>query len=193
MKKMLLFSFMVFFAIGHVTQAEAIYIDTLGPQVTDVTLDDTVTSVFNLSVLNKPVRSIFIHFQDRPARPAGVPDPLPPAFPDTPLASVRYKYNYELVNLFNQKVDIKEVIVWSDTPTGGAVATANVELVFRYPLPRGWYTLTVLDYLSDPAGNALDGETWGSYEQPQFPSGDHVPGRDFKCRFKIPRVRRFIK
>ena len=158
-----------------------IFVDTQGPQVTDVTLADG-TSVFEPPGGGGVVESIIIEFQDPPARDPAL---LYVAFYNDPLAPVYYKYNYELVTRAGREVPIDEVILTLDPPVGGALATARVQLTFEKPLRTGWYTLKILDYLVDPPGNILDGETWGSYDALVFPSGDGQPGRDFICRFKI--------
>src|SRR5690606_29712811 len=55
------------------------------------------------------------------------------------------------------------------------------------PLPDDRYTLTLGDSVIDPVGNALDGETDAAEPigNPQFPSGDSIPGTDFVARFTI--------
>ena len=156
-----------------------------GPQVTDVTLADGTTVVEPQGVRGL-VRRIVIHFQDLPNR-AGPGEPK--AFREDAKSPVYHKYNYELVSTSGKNVPIDQVNVSLDDTVDGQPATAQVELVFGRTLRAGWHTLKVLDYLVDPEGNALDGETWGSYAAPVFPSGDGQPGRDFICRFRIRKGR----
>jgi hypothetical protein len=196
MKSILACCVVVTFLMTAKMSAGQIFIDTQGPQVTDVTLDDGVTPVFDPSGIKGCVRSIIIHFQDSPNRVVGF---LYEAFP--PSASQRgpvyNRHNYELVRRGTyydlgavREVRIDQVVVTLHPPVGDSPATAQVELIFEVPLRSGFYTLKVLDNMFDPAGNRLDGDTWGPYTQPDFTdpvfsTGDGTPGGDFICRFRI--------
>ena len=61
-----------------------------------------------------------------------------------------------------------------------------MRLNFREPLPDDRYTLTILDSITDPAGNRLDGESDAAEPGiPTFPSGNGVPGGNFVARFTV--------
>ena len=103
--------------------------------------------------------------------------------------------------------DEKPIVVFEETVLGDANgnititevivddAEKTVELVFAAPLYDGRYTLWVSDSLSDPAGNALDGESGAlaPFEgndapddtPPIFPTGDGAHGGSFHARFTI--------
>ena len=66
-------------------------------------------------------------------------------------------------------------------------AFAEVQLEFDPPLGDGFYEIRVLDYLVDPALNPLDGDNFGPFDEPVFPSGDGVSGRDFIGQFAITK------
>jgi len=55
------------------------------------------------------------------------------------------------------------------------------------PLPDDRFTLTINDDLMDYAGNKLDGESHAAepHENPEFPTGDEIPGGDFVARFTV--------
>ena len=84
-------------------------------------------------------------------------------------------------------VAITAINVVNNPVAAGQLATATVQLVFAAPLPDDRYTLTIFDSLTDPAGNALDGETNADepQENPTFPSGDGISGGDFAARFTV--------
>ncbi|WP_425614911.1 dockerin type I domain-containing protein [Anatilimnocola sp. NA78] len=54
-------------------------------------------------------------------------------------------------------------------------------------LPDDRFTLTLDDSIQDPVGNHLDGESQAiePHDQPDFPSGDGIPGGDFVARFTV--------
>ncbi len=95
--------------------------------------------------------------------------------------------HYQLMGDANGNITITEVIVDD--------AEKTVELVFAAPLYDDRYTLWVSDSLSDPAGNALDGESGAlaPFEgndapddtPPIFPTGDDAHGGSFHARFTI--------
>ena len=165
-----------------------IFIDTQGPRVTDVDINNAGNpyDLFD----PKPsedgptplVNSIVISFSDLPNRLA--PDFLFPALKQDVAESPGH---YLLVGDYNGIIPIAEVIVTNITPVSGSPAFATVELVFATPLPDDRFTLTISDSISDPVGNALDGESNADepQEDPTFPSGDGIPGGDFVARFTI--------
>jgi hypothetical protein len=63
---------------------------------------------------------------------------------------------------------------------------AQVRLNFREALPDDRFTLTILDSITDPGGNRLDGESDAPEPGvPTFPSGNGVPGGVFQARFTV--------
>jgi Ca2+-binding RTX toxin-like protein len=54
-------------------------------------------------------------------------------------------------------------------------------------LPDDRFTLTLSDEIRDPVGNRLDGESQAiePHDQPDFPSGNGIPGGDFVSRFTV--------
>ncbi|MGH7200688.1 MAG: Ig-like domain-containing protein, partial [Planctomycetaceae bacterium] len=168
-----------------VDQVLRIFLDTQGPQVTNVFITDA--PAFNLFAL-KPntasptprVDSLTISFQDLPPRVAGF---LLPALKDDVALTPG---QFLLVGDANGVIPIADInLVQTIGPDG--VARAAIELVFFEPLPDDRFTLTVSDSLVDRAGNALDGES-NAIEPvgtPLFPSGDGVPGGEFVARFTV--------
>ena len=150
-----------------------ITVDTQGPRITNVTFDGT-RSLFE----PKPselgpdplTNSIVIHFDELPYE-----------------ALASEEGHYQLMGDANGNITITEVIVDD--------AEKTVELVFAAPLYDDRYTLWVSDSLSDPAGNALDGESGAlaPFEgndapddtPPIFPTGDGAHGGSFHARFTI--------
>ncbi len=176
-----------------------IFIDTQGPQVTDVFITDFPE--FNLFTL-KPdtpqptprVDSLTISLQDLPARAAGflyaaisnVP-PLPPIV---------------LVGDHSGVIAILDIEYNGDPVVAGNPATGDIVLTFTQPgadgvigtvddiggpLPDDRFTLTLGDSIIDPVGNALDGENNAAEPvgNPFFPTGDSIPGGDFIARFTV--------
>ncbi|MBC7854411.1 MAG: hypothetical protein IAF94_13340 [Pirellulaceae bacterium] len=162
-----------------------IVIDTQGPQVTDV----DINNAGNLYDLFDPkpsedgptprVNSLVISFRDLPARLLDYPalDPLQAENPGL----------YHLVGDYNGIIPISS-ITFSPTPVViGSPATGTVTLFFTNPLPDDRFTLTIDDSVTDPLCNALNGESNASepQENPQFPSGDNSRGGDFVARFTV--------
>ena len=60
-------------------------------------------------------------------------------------------------------------------------------MTFDDPLPDDRYTLRLSDNIIDPAGNRLDGENNAAEPigNPNFPTGDLIPGGDFVARFTV--------
>ncbi len=173
-----------------------IFIDTQGPQVTDVTI--TGFDDFNLFTL-KPetpqptprVDGLTISIQDFPERAAGflmnngailnVPSP------EDPLAPI------VLVGDHSGPIAITGIAFNGDAIVDGQRATGEIVLQFAEPLPDDRYTLRLNDNLIDPAGNQLDGESNAAEPigVPEFKNpaigatGDEIPGGDFVARFTV--------
>lgn len=173
---------------GNITAADAneildIFIDTQGPQVTDVFITDVPG--FNLFTL-KPetpeptprVDSLTISVRDLPPR---VIPFLYPALPNVPpLAPI------VLVGDHSGPIPIDN-LAFDAIDNGPGVANGEIVLEFDQPLPDDRYTLTVMDNVIDAAGNKLDGENNAAEPigNPFFPTGDQIPGGDFIARFTI--------
>jgi Ca2+-binding RTX toxin-like protein len=162
-----------------------IFVDTRGPQVTDVFITNVPAfNLFTLKPNNAPqgptpaVNSLTIRVQDFPARALGflyealsnVP-PLPPIV---------------LVGDHSGPIAAQVQFV-SDPVNPGAIARGSVILTFNSPLPDDRYTLTIGDSVIDPVGNRLDGEnrTAEPLGAKDFPTGDGIPGGDFLARFTV--------
>ena len=163
-----------------------IFIDTAGPNVTDVFITTAPTyNLFDLkpaNVVQGPTPrtdSITIDVRDLPARATGflyeaisnVP-PLPPVVLQGDHSGV---------------IAITDVQWDSDPVVDGGFATGSIVLTFAEPLPDDRFTLTLGDSVIDPAGNSLDGENNAAEPigSPFFPTGDGIPGGDFVARFTI--------
>jgi hypothetical protein len=182
---------------GNVTNPAStmfIFLDTSGPQVQNVQI--TGSPNFNL-------------FGEKPSNFNQGPTPLvrmlTVTFVDNPNRDTVNFPNYVALDaaLFNQVakggglftlrgdnnglVVIQSVTLVNNPPVNGQPATATVTLAFSTPLPDDRYTLTISDTITDPAGNALDGETNTAEPQttPLFPSGNGVPGGQFIARFTV--------
>ncbi len=95
--------------------------------------------------------------------------------------------HYVLRGDANGIIPISSIVATLNPAVNGAPATATAVLNFFSPLLDDRYTLTVEDSITDPANNALDGESHARepQETPTFPSGDGTPGGDFSSRFTI--------
>jgi hypothetical protein len=164
----------------------SIFLDTQGPQVTNVSITNRPT--YNLFAL-KPndgsptprIDSLTVSLRDLPARDPG----FPYVALDPTIASQTWRY--VLRGDSSGIIPISQAVVTNSASTGGQPGAATVELRFTAPLPDDRYTLTVSSSLVDPVGNALDGESNASQPNgaPQFPSGDGVAGGDFVARFTV--------
>ncbi len=173
---------------GNITPADAaeileIFVDTQGPQVTDVFI--TAVPGFDLFTL-KPdtpqptprVDSLTISLQDLPARVAPffygvVGNDVPPLAP--------------IVLVGDHSGVIASTVTYNAINIGPGIATGEIILTFNSPLPDDRFTLTLTDNIVDPAGNPLDGENNAAEPvgSPDFPTGDGIPGGDFIARFTI--------
>ncbi|MEX0675655.1 MAG: ELWxxDGT repeat protein [Pirellulales bacterium] len=167
----------------------AIFIDTQGPQVTELFITDFPQyDLFGLKPdveFQGPTPLIFsltIRLQDLPPRVAGfLYDAIVERTAETPGVIL-------LVGDHNGIIEIDRIIATNIDPVAGMPAFATITLEFDTPLPDDRFTLTVNDTITDPAGNQLDGETdavepTGAPFIP--PSGDGQPGGDFVARFTV--------
>ena len=183
---------------GNITAPAAnvtleIFVDTQGPQVTDVFITGIPTATFNLFTL-KPdtpqptprVDSLTISVRDLPNRVAqflyaaisnGPPAPLDPIV---------------LMGDHTGVIPIAGLAFNGDPLVAGAPATGEIVLDFDEPLPDDRYTLTLDDNLIDPVGNRLDGESNAAepigipdFQQPGRTTGDGIPGGEFIARFTV--------
>jgi len=179
-----------------------LFIDTQGPQVSAVSvgnnagydLFDPKPSVNGFTPL---VNSLDIDFVDLPNRVvaamAGDPN-----FEYGALAANGFDVdNYRLVGDHVGVVAIQSLTFGVVGNQNGQPASQRVTLNFFEPLPDDRYTLTIDDNITDPVGNALDGESNADepQENPTFPSGDAIPGGDFVARFTIdsrPEIGTFV-
>jgi hypothetical protein len=169
-----------------------IFIDTFGPQITNVQVADNLD--FDLfdpkpstNGYTPPVRSLKISLRDLPLRldqPGGNNDFIDVAIKQDIAANPG---NYLLVGDRVGTIAIQSIAVMADPANTDEPAFAMVTLNFAAPLPDDRYTLTVRDNLVDPVGNRLDGESNAAQPQasPSFASGDGVPGGNFVARFTI--------
>ncbi|MFK8114092.1 MAG: choice-of-anchor Q domain-containing protein [Rubripirellula sp.] len=160
-----------------------IFIDTQGPQVTNVFItDDPAFNIFTLKPETPQptprVDSLTIAVQDLPNRIATFLYSAVSNVP--PLAPVVLQGDHSGV------IPISN-LAYNVLSNGPGIATGEIVLTFGSPLPDDRFTLTILDSLIDPAGNALDGEN-NAVEPigtPFFPTGDGIPGSDFVARFTV--------
>ncbi len=166
-----------------------VFIDTRGPQVTDVFISgDPGYNLFDQKehpvgrlVPTPLAHSLSIEVRDLPGQATGfLYGALVEAVAENP-------GQYLLVGDANGEIPVVEVVITNNPVDPGQVATATIELEFDEPLPDDRFTLTILDGLVDPAGNALDGESnaTGPLETPLLPSGDGQPGGTFQARFTV--------
>ncbi len=173
---------------GNVTEPDnnstlEIFIDTQGPQVTDVFITDVPD--FHLFTL-KPdtprptprVDSLTIAVQDPPPRIA--------AFLYSALSNVPPLAPIVLSGDHSGAIPIAN-LAYNVISNGPGIASGQIVLSFDSPLPDDRFTLTAHDNVIDPAGNPLDGENNAAEPigNPFFPSGDGIPGGDFIARFTI--------
>ncbi|MFV1967724.1 MAG: dockerin type I domain-containing protein, partial [Pirellulaceae bacterium] len=183
---------------GNAQQILDIFVDTQGPQITDV----DINSQGNAYDLFGPkpsedgptplVSALVISVQDLPERIAAF---LYPALehrgdrvdvPGDDNHPAENPGHYELRGDYNGLIPI-ESVTFSPVNNANAAATGTITLSLFEPIPDDRYTLTVRDAIVDPAGNALDGETNTAepQENPTLPSGDGQPGGDFVARFTV--------
>ena len=179
---------------GNVSPASFlnVFVDTEGPQVTNVHITGVPGTTYNLFGLKPgnasqgptpPVNSLTINLTDQPAR-----DGVNFANDVAILAALAATPgNYVLVGDASGIIAIEQVIVVNNPVVDGQPATATIQLVFANPLPDDRFTLTLKDAIVDLPGNRLDGESNAAEPNgaPTFPSGDGVPGGGFVARFTV--------
>ena len=160
-----------------------IFLDTLAPQVTNVQYAD-LRSVFGPKPSDGPTPlsdTLLVTYTDAGARVA--PFNYEAVNPTLALDPSSYRavgdHNGELL------IDSVNFVASNNVANGVEYV---VELVFAQYLPDDRIEITVFDSIADDAGNALDGDLRGN--QPGeavvlLPSGDGVPGGDFKARFTV--------
>ncbi len=191
-----------------------IFIDTQGPQITDVEINNLGNpyDLFDPKPSNDGptplVNSIVVSIRD-------LPDRVLPLF-DSPAFKPDIAENpghYLVRGDYNGIIPILDIIVTLDPVLDGEPATGTVEIVFRdagpdavfntpddigKPLPDDRFTLFINDEgIVDFAGNILDGESNADEPHDQdapvpeilgvdgVPTGDGVPGGDFIARFTV--------
>jgi subtilisin-like proprotein convertase family protein len=178
-----------------------IFIDTQGPQITDILPNGEDFDLFDpkpsLNGFTPLVNSLKIAVRDLPLRldqPGVDNDFLYEAIVE---AIAENPGSFLLVGDHVGQIAIESVTVMFDPATGGSAATAMIILDFFAPLPDDRYTLTIRDDIVDPAGNLLDGESNSIEPQapPFFPSGNQEVGGDFVARFTVdsrPEIGSFV-
>ena len=180
---------------GDTAQILDIFIDTQGPQVTDVDINNA-GNPFNLfdhkyegdgTLRPTPlVNSLVISVQDLPNR---VTNWLYQAVEDRGANGnpAENPGHYEVKGDAEGVIPLQSVVYNPIAATNGNPATGTITLTFLEPLPDDRFTLTISDEIKDPAGNALDGESQLNepHDSPVFPSGDGQPGGDFVARFTV--------
>ena len=163
------------------------FIDTRGPQITAVQISSALAyDLFDPKPSAGPTPrtdSLTISFQDFANRDAVTF----PSFVALLTAVAAQPGHYVLKGDANGIIPINTVTIVADPVATGAPATARAILSFLSPLPDDRFTLTIDDFIVDPAGNKLDGESNAKepQEAPNFPTGDIVPGGNFVARFTI--------
>jgi hypothetical protein len=174
-------------------QTMKIFIDTQGPQVTNVQIDGSP----NYNLFGEKST-------DSPQGPTPLVYALDIKVVDDPNRDTNFLYNaiekaiaeganganggITLYGDATGYVDITSITVVNDPPVAGQPATATVTLHFATPLADDRYTLHVSDTsIVDPIGNLLDGESNAIGPNGTFtgPSGNGVPGGDFNVRFTV--------
>ncbi|MCY2986578.1 MAG: dockerin type I domain-containing protein [Planctomycetota bacterium] len=181
-----------------------IFLDTAGPQVTRVAVNDVGNSynLWGLKSTTPPilvptplVYSLVISVRDLPARSDVDANFLYSALFQEVATKVGH---YHLVGDANGVIPIQGVAFTATDVDGvtlpaaavavdGQLAYGYVTLTFANPLPDDRFTLTIDDDIGDPAGNRLDGESHTVEPQgdPTLPSGNIVPGGSFVARFTV--------
>lgn len=167
-----------------------IYIDTQGPQVSNVQITSSPGfDLFDPKPSAGPTPrtdSLTISFQDLANRDT-VNFASNPALLSALAAAAAEPGHYVLRGDANGIIPIQSVTINLTANANGAPALATAVLTFANPLPDDRFTLTVADSLFDTAGNQLDGESNAAEprETQNFPSGDGTAGGRFVGRFTI--------
>lgn len=179
--------------LGDAEQVLNIFIDTQGPQITAVDINNAGNpyELFDpkpsTSGPTPLVHSLVISVEDWPARSSLDANFLYEALFREVAENAA---NYSLVGDHNGPIAIDRVeFTTSPALADGQPAQGYLTIYFVDPLPDDRFTLTLSDNLVDPVGNALDGEsnTGEPQETPdiQLPSGDGQPGGAFVARFTV--------
>lgn len=179
--------------INTVVDELQIFVDSQGPQIVSVAVNNLAESEYDLFD-PKPsqtgpsplIDSLRFAIRDLPSRVDQV-GTINDFLYDALIANVASAPgNYVLVGDHVGIIPIQSVTVSNSLPTNNP-AEATIVLSFFEPLPDDRYTLTISDNLVDPAGNNLDGESNADepQEDPTFPTGDGVPGGSFVARFTV--------
>ncbi|MBC8353053.1 MAG: hypothetical protein H8E66_13740, partial [Planctomycetes bacterium] len=176
---------------GTVTAPEGliIFVDTQGPRITgvDINTQGNSFSLFDPDPMDGPtpaVNSLVLSVEDLAARSNVDANFLYDAFDNGLIANAGH---YSLIGDNSGAIPIASISFTPVAAADGQSATGTIRLTFAQPLPDDRFTLTVSDAVQDSAGNALDGESNATEPQgdPQFASGDGVPGTSFSARFTV--------
>ena len=172
--------------IGDADQQLDIFLDTQGPRITNVfPTDNPAFDIFQLKPNNVDqgptpgIDSLTISVSDLPGRLA--------EFDFAALSEVLNNSAISLRGDHSGLIAIRSITFTDTTALPTQPEAGSIVLTFDDFLPDDRFTLTIGDSLTDPAGNALDGEinAGGPIGTPSFPSGDGVPGGDFVARFTV--------
>jgi hypothetical protein len=160
------------------TDTLQIFIDTQGPQITNVGIPGSTYDLITGTPGPTPaISQLEISVQDLPNRVTGfLYNALQEGTNGNPAENPNH---YQLVGDRSGPVAIQSVVFTPNAPSNGNPATGTITLTFFEPLPDDVFTLTVSDDVVDPAGNQLNGEYVG------FPSGNGVAGGDFVVQFAV--------
>ncbi|MBM3999217.1 MAG: hypothetical protein FJ297_06700 [Planctomycetes bacterium] len=165
-----------------------IFIDTRGPQVTDIRIDGSPAfNLFDPKPTAGPTplaNALRISVRDLAARSNQDANFLYTALE----AGVAVNPgNFTLIGDATGAVVVNSITFIGNPVADNAAATGSIILGFAKPLADDRFTLTITDRVVDPVGNALDGETNTAQPTgtPVFPSGDGRPGKDLVARFTI--------
>jgi len=184
--------------VGDADQILDIFIDTQGPRITDVNINnpgnpyDLFDPKPSEDGPTPPISSLVISVRDLPNR---ITEFLYDALQLPGFDPAEDPGNYLVIGDHNGIIPIYDVtFTTSPALSDGNPAEGYITLDFDNPatpwvetLPDDRFTLIVRDSVVDPAGNALDGESNASQplEAPTLPSGDGQPGGDFVARFSV--------
>jgi Ca2+-binding RTX toxin-like protein len=173
--------------LSAVGQNGAIETDNLGPQVTNITINGQNFDLFAPKPgQNRPtplITQIRVDFQDRVslAQPARAPGFLYPALQANTVTPGMFQVKGDHVGI----IPVASVNVTNNPVVAGQIATAFVILNFDQPLPDDRYTITVFDGITDPPGNALDGDNNDVPGGNFTTSGNDVSGGNFVGVFVV--------
>ena len=196
--------------LGDGDQILDMFIDTQGPRITAVEINN-LGNPYDLfdpkpseDGPTPPVDSLVVSIEDLPNRAADflyaalatIPEAANQATGASAGAVPLEEGHFQIVGDHSGIIPIVNVTFTSDGDlsdpiaddlTDGNTATGFITINFADPLPDDRFTMTISDSLVDPPNNQLDGESNASepQENPDFPTGDGVPGGDFVARFTV--------